>query len=204
MNKRRLIFRKARNGRVSEATVTEKKKKAAQRKPRFQYKVLVSILVPVVVFCIVTNLTIGALFGHELFMKKVDTERGYLSVISSYLEDAKNNLDTLALYAEGSLAVRGVMKNSSLESVRAKRYALDAQEKLVTALNANPMERYVDNMFLINRDGVKIVITSGTGAVLTEQILESPLFEKVGEGRNAVAEITESVADDYRFAGALC
>lgn len=180
---------------MSEATVAEKKKKAAQRKPRFQHKVLVSILVPVVVFCIVTNLTIGALFGHELMMKKVDTERGYLSVIYSYLEDAKNNLDTLALYAEGSLAVRGALKNSSLESVRAKRYALDAQEKLATALSASPVERYVDNMFLINRAGVKIVVTSGTGVVLTDQILESPLFEKAEKGRNAVAEITESVVD---------
>ena len=195
MNKRRLIFRKARDGRVSEATVAEKKKKAAHKKPRFQHKVLVSILVPVVVFCIVTNLTIGALFGHELMMKKVDTERGYLSVIYSYLEDAKNNLDTLALYAEGSLAVRDAMKNSSLESVRAKRYALDAQEKLATALSASPVERYVDNMFLINRAGVKIVVTSGTGVVLTDQILESPLFEKAEKGRNAVAEITESVVD---------
>ena len=81
----------------------------SQIRHSFQTKVLLSILAPIVAFCIVTNIVISALLGHQLMEKQKDVEEGYLSVIYSYLEDAKDNIDTLALIAENSSIDRWAM-----------------------------------------------------------------------------------------------
>ena len=91
-----------------------------QIRSKFQVKVLLSILVPVVVFSVITNIVISALLGRQLLEKREEIEMGYLSVIYSYLEDVKGNLDILALTAENSSAVQKILKKSDLDSVQSR------------------------------------------------------------------------------------
>ena len=67
-----------------------------------------AILLSVVVICIITNVVISTLLGQELLEKKEDIEEEYLSVIYSYLDEMKDNLDVLAIIAESSSNVKWV------------------------------------------------------------------------------------------------
>ena len=167
----------------------------SQIRHSFQTKVLLSILAPIVAFCIVTNIVISALLGHQLMEKQKDVEEGYLSVIYSYLEDAKDNIDTLALIAENSSIVRWAMSKSSLDSMETKKYALYAQESLAASLRGNPVNDYVDSMALVNREGMVISITASTGISQAGQIFENRLFQEDISNGKAVAQIGESVID---------
>lgn len=167
----------------------------SQTRHSFQTKVLLSILAPIVVFCIVTNTVISALLGHQLMEKQKDVEKGYLSVIYSYLEDAENNIDTLALIAENSSSVRWVMSKSSLDSMETKKYALSAQESLAASLRGNPVSDYVDRMVLVNREGMAISISASTETSQAARIFESRLFWEDSSDGKAVAQIGESVID---------
>ena len=62
-----------------------------QIRHKFQRKVLLAILLPVVVICIITNVVISTLLGQELLEKKEDIEEEYLSVIYSYLDEMKKS-----------------------------------------------------------------------------------------------------------------
>lgn len=167
----------------------------SQTRHSFQTKVLLSILAPIVVFCIVTNTVISALLGHQLMEKQKDVEKGYLSVIYSYLEDAENNIDTLALIAENSSSVRWVMSKSSLDSMETKKYALSAQESLAASLRGNPVSDYVDRMVLVNKEGMAISISASTETSQAARIFESRLFWEDSSDGKAVAQIGESVID---------
>ena len=167
----------------------------SQTRHSFQTKVLLSILAPIVVFCIVTNTVISALLGHQLMERQKDVEKGYLSVIYSYLEDAKNNIDTLALIAENSSSVRWVMSKSSLDSMETKKYALYAQESLAASLRGNPVSDYVDRMVLVNREGMAISISASTETSQAARIFKSRLFSEDSSDGKAVAQIGESVID---------
>ncbi len=167
---------------------------SGQMKHQFQMKVLAGILIPTVAFCIVTNMVIGILFGGQLIEKKTDIEKGYLSVISSYLESAKENLDRLSLYAEGNADVRGAMRMFGTDTALAKKYALDAQSNLVTTLSGNPLESYIDSMYVVSAQGL-IAVTQKTGMVTVEQILGSPVFDETGGEYRVTALITESVIE---------
>ena len=79
-----------------------------QIRHKFQRKVLLAILLSVVVICIITNVVISTLLGQELLEKKEDIEEEYLSVIYSYLDEMKDNLDVLAIIAESSSNVKWV------------------------------------------------------------------------------------------------
>lgn len=137
-----------------------KEQLGGQIRSRFQAKVLLSILLPVVVFCVITNIVISALLGYQLMEKRREIEMGYLSVIYSYLEDTKANLDVLALTAESSFTVQRIMQKNDLDSVEAKSDALDAQELLSAYLSSSNISDYVEEMIVLNRSGVRISATS--------------------------------------------
>ena len=54
-----------------------------RRSSKFQAKVLWGILVPVVVFCLITNVIISVILGYQLMQKKETIEKEYLSVLDS-------------------------------------------------------------------------------------------------------------------------
>ena len=165
-----------------------------QIRSRFQAKVLLSILLPVVVFCVITNIVISALLGYQLMEKRREIEMGYLSVIYSYLEDTKANLDVLALTAESSFTVQRIMQKNDLDSVEAKSDALDAQELLSAYLSSSNISDYVEEMIVLNRSGVRISATSTQEMLGSEQILASSMFTKNFGGRERTG-VAESVID---------
>lgn len=165
-----------------------------QIRSKFQLKVLLSILVPVIVFSVITNIAISALLGRQLMEKRREIEMGYLSVIYSYLEDVKGNLDILALTAENSSTIQRIMKKSDLDSVEAKTDALEAQNILSAYLSGSSINDYVEEMIVLNRYGVRISATSTEEMLGTEQILASKMFTKHFDGKERI-EVGESVID---------
>ena len=165
-----------------------------QIRSKFQVKVLLSILVPVVVFSVITNIVISALLGRQLLEKREEIEMGYLSVIYSYLEDVKGNLDILALTAENSSAVQKILKKSDLDSVEAKSDALEAQNILAAYLSGSSINDYVEEMIVLNRYGVRISATSTEEMLGMEQILASRMFTKHFDGKERIG-VGESVID---------
>lgn len=165
-----------------------------QIRSKFQVKVLLSILVPVVVFSVITNIVISALLGRQLLEKRKEIEMGYLSVIYSYLEDVKGNLDILALTAENSSAVQQILKKSDLDSVEAKSDALEAQNILAAYLSGSSINDYIEEMIVLNRYGVRISATSTEEMLGTEQILASRMFTKHFDGKERIG-VGESVID---------
>lgn len=165
-----------------------------QIRSKFQVKVLLSILVPVVVFSVITNIVISALLGRQLLEKREEIEMGYLSVIYSYLEDVKGNLDILALTAENSSAVQKILKKSDLDSVEAKSDALEAQNILAAYLSGSSINDYIEEMIVLNRYGVRISATSTEEMLGTEQILASRMFTKHFDGKERIG-VGESVID---------
>ena len=167
-----------------------------QMRHSFRSKVLLSILISVVVFCIVTNMVISTLLAFQLLKKREAIEEEYMTVIGAYLEDARENLETLALLAENSSSVRWAMSRQNLGTTETKQYALDAQETLTASMNANPVRNFVDHMLIVNREGMQIFVTSPQQIVRNEQIFSSPLFEQEPMEGKAKAGITESVIDE--------
>lgn len=165
-----------------------------QIRSKFQVKVLLSILVPVVVFSVITNIVISALLGRQLLEKREEIEMGYLSVIYSYLEDVKGNLDILALTAENSSAVQKILKKSDLDSVEAKSDALEAQNILAAYLSGSSINDYIEEMIVLNRYGVRISATSTEEMLGTEQILASRMFTMHFDGKERIG-VAESVID---------
>lgn len=165
-----------------------------QIRSKFQVKVLLSILVPVVVFSVITNIVISALLGRQLLEKREEIEMGYLSVIYSYLEDVKGNLDILALTAENSSAVQQILKKSDLDTVEAKSDALEAQDILAAYLSGSSINDYIEEMIVLNRYGVRISATSTEEMLGTEQILASRMFTKHFDGKERIG-VGESVID---------
>ena len=165
-----------------------------QIRSKFQVKVLLSILVPVVVFSVITNFVISALLGRQLLEKREEIEMGYLSVIYSYLEDVKGNLDILALTAENSSAVQKILKKSDLDSVEAKSDALEAQNILAAYLSGSSINDYIEEMIVLNRYGVRISATSTEEMLGTEQILASRMFTMHFDGKERIG-VAESVID---------
>lgn len=179
-----------------------KKRKHSRRSVRdsFQTKVLVAILIPVVVFCLITNIVISALLGKQLLNKREEIEREYLSVIYSFLDDIKGNLDTLALLAENSQNIKWIMEKSSLETVDDKKYAIRIQESLENSLDASSVNDYIKHMILVNRDGLQIAVTPTQELVRTEEIFTSPVFkqestEKESRGKSMIG-LAPSMIDD--------
>ncbi len=167
-------------------------------KNSFQLKVLVSILLPTVIFTVLTNIVVGTLLGQQLMKKRSDVDRGYLSVVCSYLQDAKDNLDTLALLTESSSGVKWTMMRSALDSVEAKRNALSAQDTLTASLSANPLSVYVDDMIVVNSKGMQISVTESKKMIPAEQILSCPILKDWGEDDRARCWLTESLSDPGR------
>ena len=130
-----------------------------QIRHKFQRKVLLAILLSVVVICIITNVVISTLLGQELLEKKEDIEEEYLSVIYSYLDEMKDNLDVLAIIAESSSNVKWVMSKSDLNTTETKKYALNTQNSLTASLNGSAVSEYVESMVLVNQSGMFLSIT---------------------------------------------
>lgn len=165
-----------------------------QIRSKFQLKVLLSILVPVIVFSVITNIAISALLGRQLMEKRREIEMGYLSVIYSYLEDVKGDLDILALTAENSSTVQRIMKKSDLDSVEAKTDALEAQNILSAYLSGSSVNDYVEEMIVLNRYGVRISATSTEEMLGTEQLLASQIFTENFGGKERII-VADSVID---------
>ena len=171
-----------------------KKWSGVQIRSKFQLKVLLSILVPVVVFCVITNVVISALLGRQLLEKRREIEMGYLSVIYSYLEDVKDDMDIIALTAENSSYIQRIMKKSDLDSADAKMSALDAQDMLSAYLMGSSVSDYVDELIVLNRYGVRISATYTQENLGSDQLLASPIFNKNFGGSERIL-IGESVID---------
>lgn len=171
-----------------------KKWSGVQIRSKFQLKVLLSILVPVVVFCVITNVIISTLLGRQLLEKRREIEMGYLSVIYSYLEDVKENMDIIALTAENSSYIQRIMKKSDLDSAEAKMSALDAQDMLSAYLTGSSISNYVEELIVLNRYGVRISATYTQENLGSEQLLASPVFNKNFGGSERIL-IGKSVID---------
>lgn len=161
---------------------------------KFQVKVLLSILVPVVMFCVITNVIISMLLGRQLLEKRREIEMEYLSVIYSYLEDVKDNMDIIALTAENSSYIQRIMKKSDLDSSEAKMSALDAQDMLSAYLKGSSISDYVDELIVLNRYGVRISATYTQENLGSDQLLASSIFSKNFGGSERIL-IGESVID---------
>ena len=166
-----------------------------QIRSKFQLKVLLSILVPVVVFCVITNVILSALLGRQLLEKRREIEMGYLSVIYSYLEDVKDDMDIIALTAENSSYIQRIMKKSDLDSPDAKMSALDAQDMLSAYLTGSSISTYVEELIVLNRYGVRISATYTQENLGSEQLLASPVFGKNFGGSERIL-IGKSVIDE--------
>lgn len=185
-------------GRNTEQRKTEKKRERffSRMRNSFQLRVLLSILLPIIIFCVLTNIVISTLLGRQLMEKREDVERGYLSVVYSYLEDVRENVDTLALLAENSSSVRWTMMKSGLDTMETKKTALAAQSSLLASLNGNPVSRYVDSMIIVNRQGMQIAVTDTQKIISAEEIFSSPLFQgEIPDGK-ARAALAQSVIDE--------
>lgn len=166
-----------------------------QIRHKFQRKVLLAILLPVVVICIITNVVISTLLGQELLEKKEDIEEEYLSVIYSYLDEMKDNLDVLAIIAESSSNVKWVMSKSDLNTTETKKYALNTQNSLTASLNGSAVSEYVESMVLVNQSGMFLSITQSPQMMRAEDIFASPLFDMKAENQKSRAGLTESAID---------
>ena len=166
-----------------------------QIRHKFQRKVLLAILLSVVVICIITNVVISTLLGQELLEKKEDIEEEYLSVIYSYLDEMKDNLDVLAIIAESSSNVKWVMSKSDLNTTETKKYALNTQNSLTASLNGSAVSEYVESMVLVNQSGMFLSITQSPQMMRAEDIFASPLFDMKAENQKSRAGLTESAID---------
>lgn len=173
-----------------------KYKKSERRTSKFQVKVLLAILVPVIVFCMITNIIISVLLGYQLMKKKETIEKGYLSVIHSQMEEAKEALDVLALAAENSYSVKWSMTGTQFDTIEKKKYALNAQKTLAASLEGSNVKRYVDNMLLVNKSGLCISITSMTDFVCAEDIFLSSIFQQSDEKTKTKIGLAESAIDE--------
>lgn len=66
-------------GRNTEQRKTEKKRERffSRMRNSFQLRVLLSILLPIIIFCVLTNIVISTLLGRQLMEKREDVERGF-------------------------------------------------------------------------------------------------------------------------------
>lgn len=181
---------------LGEQRIMKKKKERFEGlvRSRFQAKVLLSILVPVVLFCVITNIVISALLGHQLMEKRREIEMGYLSVIYSYLEDTKSNLDMIALSTENTSAIQRIIGKTDLDSVKAKKDALDAQNILTAYLSGSNIGDYIEEMIVLNKSGIRISATYTEEMIGADQILASPLFTGTF-GRKERLGVEKSVVD---------
>lgn len=172
-----------------------KKRKQGRKISKFQLKVLLSILFPVVAFCLITNIVIGILLGYQLMEKKKIIEKEYLSVIYSQMEDAQDALDVLALAAESSYSVKWSMSGEQFDTVERKKYALNAQKSMWSSLEGSNVKKYVDDMFLVNRNGLCISIKSVDDFIPAETVFASAVFEEKNDESKSKICLTESVVD---------
>lgn len=172
-----------------------KKRKQGRKISKFQLKVLLSILFPVVAFCLITNIVISILLGYQLMEKKKTIEKEYLSVIYSQMEDAQDALDVLALAAESSYSVKWSMSGEQFDTVERKKYALNAQKSMWSSLEGSNVKKYVDDMLLVNRNGLCISIKSVDNFIPVETVFASAVFEEKNDESKSKICLTESVVD---------
>lgn len=172
-----------------------KKRKQGRKISKFQLKVLLSILFPVVAFCLITNIVISILLGYQLMEKKKTIEKEYLSVIYSQMEDAQDALDVLALAAESSYSVKWSMSGEQFDTVERKKYALNAQKSMWSSLEGSNVKKYVDDMLLVNRNGLCISIKSVDDFIPAETVFASAVFEEKNDESKSKICLTESVVD---------
>lgn len=168
----------------------EKKKKSS----KFQIKVLLGILVPVIVFCLITNIIISVILGYQLMQKKENIEKEYLSVLWSQMEETKTALDVLALRAENSFSVKWALNGEGFDTTEKKKYALSAQKSLTASLEGSNVSDYVSQMILLNKSGSMISITSIPYRLSAETIFSSAIFKEKQEEKVKVG-LAESVVD---------
>ncbi len=162
---------------------------------KFQLKVLLSILLPVVVFCLITNIVISILLGYQLMDKKKMIEKGYLSVVYSQMEETQEALDVLALAAENSYSVKWSMSGGWFDTVEKKKYALNAQKTMWFSLEGSNVKKYVDDMLLVNRSGLCISIKSVEDFIPVERVFASAIFAEKNDASKAKICLAESVVD---------
>lgn len=162
---------------------------------KFQLKVLLSILLPVVVFCLITNIVISILLGYQLMDKKKMIEKGYLSVVYSQMEETQEALDVLALAAENSYSVKWSMSGGWFDTVEKKKYALNAQKTMWFSLEGSNVKKYVDDMLLVNRSGLCISIKSVEDFIPVERVFASAVFAEKNDVSKAKICLAESVVD---------
>lgn len=167
-----------------------KKKKSS----KFQIKVLLGILVPVIVFCLITNIIISVILGYQLMQKKENIEKEYLSVLWSQMEETKTALDVLALRAENSFSVKWALNGEGFDTTEKKKYALSAQKSLTASLEGSNVSDYVSQMILLNKSGSMISITSIPYRLSAETIFLSAIFKDKQEEKVKVG-LAESVVD---------
>lgn len=162
---------------------------------RFQLKVLLSILFPIVAFCLITNIVISILLGYQLMEKKKTIEKGYLSVVYSQMEETQEALDVLALAAENSYSVKWSMSGEWIDTVEKKKYALNAQKTMWSSLEGSNVKKYVDDMLLVNRQGLCISVKSVDDFIPVESVFASAVFEEKQDESKAKICLAESVVD---------
>nr|WP_302695133.1 sensor histidine kinase [uncultured Blautia sp.] len=165
-----------------------------RRSSKFQAKVLWGILVPVVVFCLITNVIISVILGYQLMQKKETIEKEYLSVLDSQMEDMKEALDVLALRAESSFSVKWVLNGSGFDTIEKKKYALSAQKSLTASLESSSVNEYLNHMILLNKNGGQISVTPLPRFIPAKDIFANKIFEKKAEGKARIG-LAESVVD---------
>lgn len=165
-----------------------------RRSSKFQPKVLWGILVPVVVFCLITNVIISVILGYQLMQKKETIEKEYLSVLDSQMEDMKEALDVLALRAESSFSVKWALNGSGFDTIEKKKYALSAQKSLTASLESSSVNEYLNHMILLNKNGGQISVTPLPRFIPAKDIFANKIFEKKAEGKARIG-LAESVVD---------
>ena len=165
-----------------------------RRSSKFQAKVLWGILVPVVVFCLITNVIISVILGYQLMQKKETIEKEYLSVLDSQMEDMKEALDVLALRAESSFSVKWALNGSGFDTIEKKKYALSAQKSLTASLESSSVNEYLNHMILLNKNGGQISVTPLPRFIPAKDIFANKIFEKKAEGKARIG-LAESVVD---------
>lgn len=159
----------------------------------FRVKLLVSISLCILSFCLVSSLAIAGVLGKRLFLKseRIDTE--YASVVTGYMEDIYDGINQVGVLARSSAYVTRALSYRALDSSKAQGAALRAQERLDVYVNTCPYNNYMTRMVVFNTDGLMISATGVMAEPVTLERLEQSSLFLMQQGQASVCEVTEAL-----------
>ena len=126
-------------------------------------KILITMSACMILFTLASSILISILLGKRLSDRALQLNEQYLATIVNQLQDYVDAIGKLSAFCSSDPGISYALNYDNLNSLSAKRTALQAQTALDGYLSSSSLSLYTSRLVVFSMDGISITSTASQG-----------------------------------------